>query len=266
MEIGETPQSNEKKYLSPEAIGPKIIGNQNPNKLTPEQFKNSPEILFHGTPIKFKFSPEFNYEADHYLEINDGSQTLGEGFYTTPNLKSAQEYSTIRQKDKTTPVVIEVLPFQAKMLDLRDKHQPTKNAPIPSHLFSKWCETVKQNYQAVLSKDTPWYIREMEEKYLLYLEKLSSISSSPDLRVMLGTTPSPHPELSTLNFPSPPWMKLFSKFMIEQNYDGLIYNEGSEKKNGQINPSYVFYNLEKINTFENWQNKKTPLYKQRSSS
>ena len=249
MEIGEAPQPQpEKKTLSPEAIGPKIIGHQNPDQLTPEQFKKSPDLLFHGSSSPFKFSPDFDYSSSEYLDNNDGSQTLGEGFYLTPSKKAASDYSSVRQvKPQPETYVTEILPFEAKMLDLRNKHHLNENAPVSADFFTQWHEKIKQSHQtSSSSENTPWYIHEMEEEYLSYLEKLSSLPSLPDLRVMLGTTISPYPEIPTLNFPSPPWMKLFSEFIIEQGYDGLIYNEGSEKKGQPQNPSYIFYNLKKL--------------------
>lgn len=248
MEISEASQPQpEKKNLSPEAIGPRTIGNQNPNKITPKQFRKSPDLLFHGSPSPFKFSPDFNYSSSEYLDNNDGSQTLGEGFYLTPSKETAIDYSLVRQiKPQSKTFVTEILPFQTKMLDLRNKHHPTENAPVSADFFTQWYEKIKQDHQTKSSENTPWYIHEMEKDYLSYLEKLNSLPSLPNLRVMLGTTISPHPEIPTLNFPSPPWMKLFSNFMVEKGYDGIIYNEGSEKRGQPQNPSYIFYNLKKL--------------------
>ena len=71
-----------------------------------------------------------------------------------------------------------------------------------------------------------------------------------DLRVLLGTAPSK--QIKSMNLPSPPWTVLFSDFMLEEGYDGLVYNEGGEGTQGKGGTSYVFYNLKKIGTYESW--------------
>ncbi|MDP4009536.1 MAG: hypothetical protein Q8P53_00975 [Candidatus Shapirobacteria bacterium] len=56
--------------------------------------------------------------------------------------------------------------------------------------------------------------------------------------------------------PSPPWSSAFSDFMKDIGLDGIVYNESGEGKNGSGGATFVFYNQEKIGTFDSWQGKK----------
>jgi hypothetical protein len=40
--------------------------------------------------------------------------------------------------------------------------------------------------------------------------------------------------------------------MLSQNYDGIVYNEGGDHPDQEHTTSYVFYNPEKIGTYETW--------------
>ena len=75
-----------------------------------------------------------------------------------------------------------------------------------------------------------------------------------DLRVMLETAPDPN--LRSRYLPSPPWMKMFSNFMQQEGYDGIVYIEGGEGAKRQNSQSYVFYNLERVGTYDSWQSRK----------
>lgn len=238
-----------------EPIGLRVVGEADPRTLTEEQFRNSPDLLFHGTATNFRFSRQFDYMSKDYYAKSDGSQTLGEGFYTTAERKAAENYSVVRLiGQEAVPVVLEVLPYRARVLDLRAKSEPSKTAPVPKDLFEKWYERFKAYYKDVVSrKNLPWHVHSAEAEYMSYLIKLQELRPTPDLRVMLGTAPTGTREIPTLNYPSPHWMKLFSNFMVEEGYDGIVYNEGGEGRNAKNHTTYVFYKLDKVGTFESWQ-------------
>lgn len=243
-----------------EPIGIRIIGDKDPGKLSEEQFRNSPDILFHGAMGDFKFTNIYDYRSPDYYEKSDGSQTLGEGFYTTEERDVAENYSIMRQSGgEIKPVVTEVLPYQAKVLDLRSKFNPSKNAPVPEELFDKWVEHFTTYYKkdSAERNDKPWHVNLSETQYFDYLILLKQKMPDADLRIMLGTAGTRTLEIPSLNYPSPPWMKLFSNFMVDESYDGLVYNEGGEGKNGKNHTSYIFYNLKKVGTFESWQESKS---------
>ncbi|MHA2060877.1 MAG: hypothetical protein ACW963_01110 [Candidatus Sifarchaeia archaeon] len=237
-----------------EPIGVRVIGDIDPRTLSEKEFNQSPDLLFHGAMGDFEFSREYDYRSPDYYEKSDGSQTLGEGFYTTAERDVAENYSILRQTgQEISPVVVEVLPYQAKVLDLRAKTDQLKTAPVSEDFFNKWYEKFTTYYKTDDPRENlPWYVHAGEAEYMSYLNTLKKLRPTPDLRVMLGTAPTGTLEIPTLNYPSPPWMKLFSNFMIEEGYDGLIHNEGGEGKDAKNHTSYVFYNLETVGNFESW--------------
>ncbi len=117
------PEITAKEQLTQvESVGIRILGQDDPRKMTLNQFNNSPELLFHGTSHPMQFSPTFDYHSKEYLTQSDGSTTLGFGFYTTDNEIEAKNYSIVRQGGgKVQPIIIRILPYQARVLDLRQK-------------------------------------------------------------------------------------------------------------------------------------------------
>lgn len=254
MENKDKVQIKEDAHVNLEPIGVRVIGEVDPRNLTEEQFRNSSDLLFHGASTNFKFSRKYDYRSPEYYEKSDGSQTLGEGFYTTAERDTAENYSVVRQiGQEVNPVVVEVLPHQANVLDLRAKADPTKTTPVSDEFFSKWYDKYRNYYQERSSDENlPWHVKSMEAKYMEYLIKLKELKPDPELRLMLGTAPRGNLRLPLMNLSSPPWMKLFSNFMIEEGYDCLVYNEGGEGRNAKSHTSYVFYNLDKVGTYESW--------------
>jgi hypothetical protein len=235
-----------------EAIGIRVLGESDPRTMTHEQFEQSPGLLFHGTPREMRFSPEFDYRSQEYLADNDGSTTLGFGFYAIDNRAEASNYSVVRQsRAGAQPIVASILPHEARVLDLRQKNELTKNAPIPRELATKWRDRFLRHLQTRPPREgnIGAIFDSLEQEYASYLSKVLALDEI-DLRVLLGTAPSK--QVKSLNLPSPPWTVLFSDFMLEEGFDGLVYNEGGEGTQGKGGTSYVFYNLKKIGTYESW--------------
>lgn len=46
--------------------------------------------------------------------------------------------------------------------------------------------------------------------------------------------------------------KIFSDFMLTEGYDGIIYIEGGDHPEHKAPVSFVFYNLDKIGTYDTW--------------
>jgi hypothetical protein len=237
-------------------LGAKIIGEVDPRGLTAEEFKNSPDLLFHGSKSHFNLNPNLDYSGEQYFVENDGSLTLGTGFYTTSDRSAAEDYSLIRQKGEavrqkkeTEPVILELLPHKAAMLDLRNEKSSDQNIPIPRTLFEKWRERFVRYYkEADRTKQHPF-----EGEYLRYLDEIAEFPDI-DLRTMLQT--GTDIRLRSNYYTAPPWGQLFADFMKSEGYDGVIYFERGEGENKKISASYAFYNLEKIGTFEDWQKRK----------
>lgn len=240
-----------KKVEKLNPIGDRILGLEDPKSLTKEEFYRSPDLLYHGAIGPFNFDPNFDYESPTYCDNTDGSQTLGAGFYTTPLLQCAENYSCARQGGgvKRRPFVIGVLPYKARVLDLRARGNREENAPVQKEFFEQWKEFYAK-WLREINTDQPQYLRDMIEKYRQYLERLSSCQGF-NLREMLET--APYPKACSRNLPSPPWAAAFSRFMIGLGYDGLVSVERGEGEWRNVSsPSYVFYNLSKVGTYESW--------------
>ena len=253
----ETPSDDEQSILSPEmpkgeAVGIRVLGESDPRTMTREQFEQSPDLLFHGTRRPMRFSSKFDYRSKEYLADTDGSTTLGFGFYTSDSQTEASNYSVVRQNRADAPlIVISVLPHEARVLDLRRKNALAENASISRELALKWKERFLRYLQTRPPREgNIGAIHDSHEhEYAQYLEKVLALEEI-DLRLLLGTRGSK--EIKSIGAQSPMWLMVFSDFMLEEGYDGLVYNEGSEVKQGKGGASYVFYNLKKIGTYESW--------------
>lgn len=243
-----------------EATGIRILGDVDPRTLSKEAFEASPDLLFHGASKPFNYSPKYDYSSPEYFTDADGSQTIGEGFYTTDGLDVAENYSRVRQnKDDSDAVVLALLPYQARILDLRASNDNSRNAPIPNDIFEKWFQFYKAYYfNQEARQNQPWDIANIERDYFQFLVRAKKlVEDEPiDLRVMLDT--SPHPKLGGHNNPHPPYVKLFANFMRQEEIDGIVYIEGGEGANAKSHPSYIFYNLEKVGTHDSWKSSQTP--------
>ena len=254
------PLQERRPHKNLEPIGVRILGDVDPTRLTKEQFDRNPNLLYHGAASHFNYQQTFDYRVAEYCTNSDGSQTLGEGFYTTDSVSSAENYSLVRQySDKSQPIVMKVLPYQARVLDLRVATDPTVNAHVSTDFFNRWYEHYKKYFEnQTITENQPWNIRAMELEYWNFLNRAKghvNAGESIDLRVMLGT--ASFTKLRSPYWPSPCYMKLFSNFMVEQGYDGLVYVEGGEGAKRQSSPSYIFYNLEKVGTYDSWQLRKS---------
>ncbi|MDO8740817.1 MAG: hypothetical protein Q7J54_04585 [Candidatus Woesearchaeota archaeon] len=233
-------------------VGVHVLGKSDPRLLTKEEFENSPELLFHGTPRHSEFLPNFDYRSKEYLTENDGSATLGFGLYTIEDKAKAEHYSLVRQSGgNKMPFVWAVLPYQARVLDLRRRDNLSKNAPVAMDFAGKWKERFLQYYRIKKPREgnIGMIIDSLEVKYAAYLEHVMVLDEI-DLRVLLGTAPCPKIEIS-MNLPAPPWTMFFSEFMLEQGFDGIVYNEGGERGGG-TGATFIFYNLKKIGTYDSW--------------
>lgn len=233
-----------------EPMGERIIGLIDPRTMTKEEFDSSSELLFHGSEKPFVFSREEKYDT-----LRPGSSTLGNGFYTTNNRKEAEFYSKVRRgagrNEQSEVYLTAVLPYQARMLDLRQRGNLLLNAPVPSDFARKWYDFYKKFYERLHPTGSPWPQDRKElqmlaayGEYHSFLNKLFKANSSPsiDLRKLLRG------EVSEEIVAHP-----FSLFMTELGYDGLIYVEGGDRATeAKECASYVFYNLEKIGDYDLW--------------
>ncbi len=229
-------------------IGERIMGQIDPRELSKEQFEASPEILFHGAIENISFRQDFEYEKE---SANlPGGATVGMGLYTTDNLQDAERYSLIRKNNTGKPFVEKILPYQARMLDLRSSKDILINALVSPEFSRDWLNFIKKHIEESSSKnsDKKTSTEIMADQALIdHRSHLFEIfRKNPtlqfDLRELLGNNGE---SIS----------HIFSRFMKKCGYDGLIYIEGGESTEARNTPSFVFYNLSKVGTYESWNKK-----------
>ena len=171
--------------------------------------------------------------------------------------------------------VSEVLPYQARMLDMRSQGNEMVNAPVPADFFKEWQRFCENNVRVVfpgytnddinadigfinatfgvkdevIAKERIERVRRLSyygdlNRHLSTLRGLAASEKPIDLRSMLSI--SGHEDVSEFA------AFIFSDFMRSKGYDGLIYNEGGERSDQNHTLSYVFYNLQTIGTYDSW--------------
>lgn len=245
-----------------EASGIHFIGTKDPRTMSQEEFDKSSEMLYHPCAKAFTFSKQFDSNIPEYFLEGLHSQTLGQGFYTLSERKEAEARSLAKQTTTAVvvppggktpppqqglPILIPLLPFQARMMDFRDRVDPTQNGPVPLSMAQRWFQFFTDYYHAPDRDNLPWTTTEPENRYYLYLRQIISLPTV-DLRAMLGTVAVPQ----SPNMAIPSWSKVFANFMIREGMDGIIYNEPSSVTQGKTSPLSVFFSLAKIGTYENW--------------
>ena len=70
------------KKQKSQAIGVRVLRETDPRTLSREEFDSSADLLFHGSAKPVHISQDFDYGSPEYLQANDGSTTLGFGFYS----------------------------------------------------------------------------------------------------------------------------------------------------------------------------------------
>jgi hypothetical protein len=248
-----TEEKSELEYKrDEEPIGPVKIGDVNPMGLSIEEFNKTPSLLFHASA----HSLHFNQNAKVTDFDNPVGATLGNGFYTTPSLEEAELYKKAREGFGRNPVVSEVLPYQAYMYDLRLKSDLFRNADVPAELVKAWKDYYQNDFKNQFPQmpDLTPPLNENASQYLLrqkYLNRLQLLSGSKpvELRSLLS--------VSSDNFDGGGAGPFFSNFMQEQGYDGVIYIEGGDHPDQKNPVTYVFYNYQKVGTYDAWNKKDT---------
>jgi hypothetical protein len=261
-------------------VGEVILGDTDPRTLSREDFNKASGALFHGHKGSgFNYYLSFDYASDEYLNTTDGSATLGQGLYLTDSLKEAENYSKMRtsgsfvEQGSEVPTSVEVfVPFKARMLDLRLRENQNENGHFPKKLAESWSDYYDSFYnrlisiiessnsengkniipEAVFSTYSFYQRAGIFEKYKDLIKEVIE-SDNLDLRYLLGTAENEDFRNNLGNaLHSPPWVPLFTSFIKEAGFDGLIYNESGDASHFGRAPSYVFYNLNKVGNYESW--------------
>jgi hypothetical protein len=237
-------------------IGERIIGLVDPRRMSLDEFRVSRELLHHGSGAPFIFSRAIDYSTATGFP---GSFTVGKGLYTTPDRRAAEGYSIGRQGGTSfgsRPVfVTEILPYRARMYDFRSEGNTTRNAPLTEEFVTRWhkfyATYFKEKYPDMGKSLTNWDEQSAFNIYSAYYIWLNHFArnyqlGTVDLRQLLRGTGSEENVAGE-----------FTQFMTGLGYDGIIYNEGGDFSSlHEPSLSFVFYNLDRIGTYEVWHEKK----------
>lgn len=232
--------------------------------------QEKPEITYVSTLLYHGAKRPFTYKNDYRFDENDldGSFTLGEGIYLTDKLDSAVEYSKVRQHSETAnPIIFSISAQECKFLDFRGEDG---NLPVEQEMVVRWRDYFRTYLDKQIDErpdvgpekvivdvaDSPirrrminqdWLDRKELQDYLAYLNEIIDEEKSVDLRFLLGVD---RVEETNTDFDGditrPQWSGLFRQFMLDEDYDGVIYLEGSEIHRAGQHPSFVVYNLDSI--------------------
>lgn len=217
-----------------------VIGDVDPRTLSEEQFKQSAWLFHAARRGDFTVESQFDYEKS---EMVDGA-TLGYGLYTTANRNQAENYANIRP-DST---VFELMPYQSRMLNLTSKNE-VKNTSIPKEIAREWIEFARER---VLERalNSNYLIKERLNEVLGLMPQLENKDFIDLRRDILGTERNPFSIIEDV----------WREFCKQKDWDGIIYIEGGEDEFSQHpDRTYVFYNLNKIGTYQDWQSDVTKM-------
>lgn len=224
--------------------GIKILGAADPRLMSSDEFHASPGLLYHGSSNALsRYDPNFDYRSFSQNDDVEGSATCGVGYYTTSSLSEAEKYSRFRQNHSEVsnpdlPAhVLCLRPYQACLLDLRSADDINVNGAFPRELALRWLECCKEDLKNRAGDC-------FDHEYLDYLDALLNTGLEVNLRELLNT----------VYYPYPTGWDLFSHFMMQEGFDGIIFNEKGDSAEFEMDvPSYVFYNPKVLGTFASWQ-------------
>lgn len=218
------------------------LGDVEPWTLSQEEFDRS-AWLFHGTEqgTNFIVNEDFDYSGVDNV-------TLGDGLYASSNIETARNYAHIRADNRDN--IVKLMPYKARMLKLIADDSP-EGLSFPAELAEEWKLFASGKIREKIEE-----IKLQPKKYL-YLEKLmdalnnfSTLTQKEfiDFRLDILNTSVSGATLLT---------NYWDDFCRERGIDGVIYNEMGESyfRNKQ-DATYVFYNLNTIGGYGDWQRRK----------
>ena len=224
-----------------------LLGEVNPTSYSKDSIKDVPDLLFHASKKPdFHVSREFNYKEED--EVNGA--TLADGLYATASKLQAENYANRRKGN-----VVEILPYKARMLDLTAEGR-TENLSVPKELLEKWIffaePKIAERLAFWVDKPQKWFITIRLDELKLKMSKLLSMDYVDLRKDVLGTTSADNITIagSAVN-------EIWREFCQVEEIDGIICVEGGEGEfSSQTDATHLFYNLDKIGTYEDWQSKK----------
>lgn len=222
--------------------------------MTREEFFDSHELLYRGVLNK-----DFIFESWQIDKkwFTDNSVTLWNGFYTTNNREAALSYAKGGALDISWKLII-LLPYNTRLLKCYDNG---KDLPIPRYIVDDFILSVLE-YWNDIDKVKNWKYAFQRNKALSYYNAmLDFMKHNPDylpsIRVLLQTVNKPIDSFMKSIDKGLYWIDsqspdIIGRVLKKYNIDGLIYPEGVDNNPNMIADSYVFYNTNKIGTYENW--------------
>lgn len=255
------PNANEvlpKKEKS-EAVGEVILGRRDPRSLSYEEFIHDPDVLYHGSVDPLRVNPNFDYRE--FNENNDSAgETLGRGLYTTDKPAAAYGYARLRNQEtrggdsQDVPTVTPVLPYEARMFDFRDKTGQTNFVPVPEEIFTLYVRKFAEHAKRWLETDPNTRKGRLVRvnNAVSVMKSWSETKKPVSLFELISATTNNSNTMGGL-FP-----EALHETFAELGYDGIIHPDGGQHgaKDTQGAVSYVFYNLDKVGSFQDWQKRK----------
>lgn len=236
--------------------GEVLLGKRDPRMMSEAEFRTSIELLYHGAAQEFAYSHLGEFDPSN--TEGDGSSDYGSGIYMTDNNPQAINYSLERSSHRlTTPIVYSFLPYQARMLDVRESTDPEYNGVLPKPLVEEWAGYL-ENYVRDENNFSGYneFLKDVFQGGIRsFLEPVKkALQENQDVYIRSG-----HDRHSSGIFQRTKnglIDHIFRKFMLAQGYDGMIYKEGGEGEKKADLTGYVFYNPRVVDTWEGWQKRK----------
>jgi hypothetical protein len=152
--------------------GEVLVGPEDPRTMSLEEFKASPQLFYHGALFHFRIDRNWT----SYYVSEDSSLISGSGFYTTPTRTEAEHYSSIRKtslgtepKKDLVPVVLEVMPYQAKMYDFTTGNNPEKLGAVSDQFFQEFLDFLRNTPDRKAGEqpdtDAPAWLQELHKRH-----------------------------------------------------------------------------------------------------
>lgn len=238
------------------AVGEVILGKRDPRLLSYEEFIHDPDVLYHGSAEPLKVNPNFDYDE----LIDSAGETLGRGLYTTDKPAAAYGYARLRNLETRgldsldVPTVTPVLPYEARMFDFRDKTGQSNFVEVPEEILTPYVRKFAEHAKRWLETDhsiQKWKQIRVNNA-LLIMKNWLETKKPVTLFELVSATPNNTNVLGGL-FP-----EALHETFAELGYDGIIHPDGGQAgatdSKGAV--SYVFYNLNKVGSYQDWQKRK----------
>jgi len=250
------------------------FGVESPSEQTADSLRLSPHLVYHGAKEYFQtFDPK---------QIGLNSSISGDGVYTTTERAVAEAYSRIRiGNSQATPVVIEFVPKNQKLLDLRPYYQKTADSGFPKDFllgFAKYlldeARTIESSHATDnrLNQLRPManrikyfanigqqiYPQDLKENFRINMLRFGRLPVAEKLKPLIMNNEVFDPLTPLMGIEDV--MNYFGRYIQTLGITGMIAPEGGESHSdsaGKVSvrnvDAYVFFRPESIRTPSEWE-------------